>query len=169
MFISSESLQWVEFWGRPIALPKPLPYQAPPGSRLRSQVIPNAWPTASATLHICYRGCKNKVPYLLRSAVVYDISPSIARISTTSPSSVAAESAVNGGCPRMMFLLAIASILHRKWRDDGTLECINSISIIFASARDKQFIRVYQHLCGYHVAGDHEILAAWRLLCVQKN
>jgi len=31
----------------------------------------------------------------------------------------------------------------RKWRDDGTLERITIISIIFASAIDKQFIHVF--------------------------
>src|SRR5438093_11827707 len=57
----------------------------------------------------------------------------------------------------------------RKWRDDGTLERIKTISIIFASAIDKQFIRVFQSRCGYHGAVEDELLPGWRLLCVQKD
>jgi len=57
----------------------------------------------------------------------------------------------------------------RKWRDDGTLARIKTISIIFASAIDKQFIRVFQSRCGYHGAVEDELLPGWRLLCVQKD
>ncbi len=58
---------------------------------------------------------------------------------------------------------------YRKWRDDNILERINTIAIIFASAIDKQFIRVFQCLCGYHGAVEDELLPGWRLLCVQKD
>jgi hypothetical protein len=82
----------------------------------------------------------------------------------------------NYNCPRECRQCAILPYLrlfrwydYRKWLDGNILERINTISIIFASAIDKQFIRVFQSRCGYHGAVDHELLPAWRLLSVQKD